>query len=166
MPSAMGAAPEFADLLKVLVLHEVDFILVGGVAAILQGAPVSTFDLDIVPRRTDENLDRLLAALQEVGAPSSDPAGRHLVPDADKVRTLRTQRLLTDDGPLDVMESIGQRLTYEDLVGQTHVYEVNGLALRVLDLATIILSKEQANRDKNRATLPILRRTLRLRGGG
>jgi hypothetical protein len=45
----MDAAPDFPDILRALTLHEVEFILVGGVAAILQGAPVATFDLDIVP---------------------------------------------------------------------------------------------------------------------
>lgn len=62
------------------------------------------------------------------------------------------------------METIGKGLTYEDLIEKTSAYEVDALPIRVLDLATIILSKEQANRDKDRATLPILRRTLRLKG--
>jgi hypothetical protein len=136
----MDTAPDFADLLKALVL--------------------------LVPRRSDDNLERLLAALREIRAWYNDPAGRRIVPDAEKIRTLRIQRLLTDAGPLDVVASIGQGLTYEDLVGKTQVYEVGELPVRVLDLATIILSKEQANRDKDRATLPILRRTLRLRGEG
>jgi hypothetical protein len=38
-----------------LVAHDVEFIVVGGVAAVLQGAPVVTFDLDILHRRTPEN---------------------------------------------------------------------------------------------------------------
>ncbi len=41
----MSAAPDFLEILRGLLRHEVDFILVGGVAAILEGAPVSTFDL-------------------------------------------------------------------------------------------------------------------------
>jgi hypothetical protein len=43
----MAVAPRFAGLLEVLARHRVEFILVGGVAAILEGAPVSTLDLDI-----------------------------------------------------------------------------------------------------------------------
>ncbi len=49
----------YLDQLRVLVGHEVEFIVVGGVAAILEGAPISTFDLDIVYRRSDENNARL-----------------------------------------------------------------------------------------------------------
>jgi hypothetical protein len=41
--------------LRVLLLHQVDFLVVGGVNALLLGAPVVTFDLDIVPDRSPEN---------------------------------------------------------------------------------------------------------------
>ena len=44
----MDSAPSFLEILKVLSRHEAEFILVGGMAAILEGAPVSTFDLDTV----------------------------------------------------------------------------------------------------------------------
>jgi len=43
-------------------------------------------------------------------------------------------------------------------------YEVAGLALRVLSLEAVIRSKEHADRDKDRAALPLLRKTLSLRG--
>ncbi len=59
--------------------------------------------------------------------------------------------------------SIGAGLRYADLVEDTRVSEVGGIRVRVLGLATIIRSKEQANRDKDRATLPILQRTLGLK---
>ena len=55
-------------LLRVLVRHEVEFVMVGGVAAVLNGAPVTTFDLDILHRRTPENVERLVAALVELDA--------------------------------------------------------------------------------------------------
>jgi hypothetical protein len=48
----MEAALRFLDILRVLSRHRVEFILVGGVAAILEGAPVSTFDLDIMVHST------------------------------------------------------------------------------------------------------------------
>lgn len=162
----MGSAPEFTEILKVLSRHEVEFILVGGLAAIVQGAPVFTFDLDIVILKTAENLPRLLAALQEIDARYLDPAGRHIVPDAEKLASFRMHQLVTSLGPLDVMETIGAGMSYADLVGDTRISEVAGVNVRVLGLETIILSKEQANREKDRATLHVLRRTLRLKQGG
>jgi predicted nucleotidyltransferase len=159
----MVAPLKFDEILKVLVDHGVEFILVGGVAAVLEGAPLSTLDVDVVFLRRAENLPPLLDALRALDARYVDPAGRHIVPDADKLATLRMHRLVTSLGALDVMETIGHGLTYADLIGDTQVMEVAGVNVRVLGLGTIILSKEQANRDKDRATLHILRRTLHMK---
>ena len=161
----MASVPEFIDILKVLSHHEVEFILVGGLAAVVQGAPVLTFDLDIVFLKDAENLPRLLAALQEIDARYVDPAGRHIVPDAEKLASFRMHQLVTSLGSLDAMEKIGAGMSYTDLVGNTQISEVAGVNVRVLDLETIILSKEQANREKDRATLHVLRRTLQMKQG-
>jgi predicted nucleotidyltransferase len=162
----MDSALKFAGILKALSGHGVEYILVGGIAAILEGAPISTFDLDIVFLKTDDNLKRLLDALHELEARYLDPAGRHLAPDATKMATLRMHQLVTSMGPMDAMATIGKGLSYADLVGDTKISEIGGFEVRVLGLTSIILSKEQANRDKDRATLPILRRTLQLKKDG
>jgi hypothetical protein len=159
----MDAEPRFFEIVEVLTRHGVEFILVGGVAAILEGAPVSTFDLDVVIRPTPEDRQRLLGALQELHARYLDPAGRHIVPDAGKLETLRIQRLVTDLGPLDVLKSIGAGRSYDDLIAETLFHDVGSISVRTLNLATIIRSKEEANRDKDRAVLPILYRTLQLK---
>ena len=62
----MGSAPDFIQILKVLSRHKVEYILVGGLAAIVQGAPVFTFDLDIVFLKTAENLPRLAEPIDAV----------------------------------------------------------------------------------------------------
>jgi hypothetical protein len=72
-------------------------------------------------------------------------------------------RLLTRAGPLDVLAAIGEAMTYGDLAGRTHEQKVGDLHVRCLDLDAVIESKEQANRDKDHAALPILRRTLELK---
>jgi predicted nucleotidyltransferase len=159
----MAATLKFGDILQVLSRNGVDFILVGGIAAILEGAPVSTFDLDVVIRRTIENHQKVLDALRELNAHYLDPAGRHIIPDAGKLDTMRLHRLLTDFGPLDVLESIGDGLTYGDLVDHTRSYKVAGFQVLTLNLETIILSKEQAHREKDMMVLPILYRTLKLK---
>jgi hypothetical protein len=153
----VDAALRFSGIIRVLVRHGVDFILVGGVAAILEGAPV------VVPREDDRK--RLLAALQELNARYLDPAGRHIVPDLAKIDSMRMNRLVTDLGHLDVLTSIGNGLSYSDLIGETETYEVDGSPIRALKLAMIIRSKEEANREKDRAVLPILKRTLLLKQG-
>ena len=161
-----ASATRFFRLLEVLVRNEVEFLIAGGVAGLLEGAPILTLDLDVVYRKTDENIQRLLRALEEIHARYRDPAGRLILPDADLLRRNRFNLLLTDLGLLDALGDLGAGFGYEDLIGRTHAYEVEGLRVRALDLQALIEAKERANRDKDRAVLPVLRRTLELRLGG
>lgn len=157
---AAKSANRYLEQLRVLVGCGVEFIVVGGVAAILEGAPISTFDLDIVFRRSDENNERLAAALRQVNARYRDPAGRHIVPDAEKLATVDVNLLDTDLGDLDALVRIRGDLGYQALLDRVVEYEVADLRLKVANLETVIESKEHANRDKDHATLPLLRRTL------
>jgi hypothetical protein len=154
---------KFLGLLRALLRHGVDFLVVGGVAAQLEGAPILTFDLDVLYDKKPENLEHLLAVLKELKAHYRDPAGRHIEPDMDKLRTFRMHLLLTELGALDVLSAIGSGLTYQDLVDRTVVYELEEMRVRVLELAAVIETKEQANRDKDRAVLPVLKQTLTMK---
>ena len=51
---------DFRQILRTLTEHHVKFIVVGGVSAVLQGVPFSTFDLDVVHARDPQNVERLL----------------------------------------------------------------------------------------------------------
>lgn len=155
--------PKYLEQLRILVNHQVDFIVVGGVAAILEGAPIATLDLDVVYDRSTENLARLVAALATIHARYRDPAGRHITPTPERLAAFRLSLLLTDLGPLDVLATIGQGETFADLIGFCNTRQIEELSVRVLDLAKLIELKEHANRDKDRAVLPVLRRTLELR---
>lgn len=159
----MGAAPRFLEALTVLARHDVELIVVGGVAAVLGGAPISTLDLDVLYRTTEENLLRLAAALGELEAVYRDPAGRRIEPDPSRLAAGGHNLLDTRHGPLDVLGRIGAGRTYEDLLARSHEVEVAGARIRVLDLDAVIETKEQAGRAKDRATLDILRETLRLK---
>jgi hypothetical protein len=160
---AESKSVKFLGLLRVLVRHEIDFLVVGGVAAQLEGAPIVTLDLDILFDPAPDNLARLLEALRELKARYRDPAGRHIEPDAAKLETMRTHLFMTELGALDVLRAIGHGLTYQDLTSRTVTYELGELSIRVLGLAAVIESKEQANREKDRAALPVLRQTLALK---
>jgi hypothetical protein len=156
-------SPRFLGLLRTLLHHRVDFCVVGGVAAQLAGAPILTLDLDVLFDKAPENLDRLLAALRELNARYRDPAGRHIEPDVSKLDTMQIHLLLTDLGALDLLGTIGNGLTYQDLSPRTVFYQLGEARVRVLELAAVIETKEHANRDKDRATLPVLRQTLAMK---
>jgi hypothetical protein len=153
----------FLGLLRVLLRHGVDFFVVGGVAAQLEGAPILTLDLDVLYDKSPDNLDRLLAALRELKARYRDPAGRHLEPDREKLETLRMHLLLTELGALDLLGVIGKDLDFQDLTGRTISYELGESRVRVLELAAVIETKAQANREQDRAVLPVLRQTLAMK---
>ncbi|MCP4896358.1 MAG: hypothetical protein GY906_05230 [bacterium] len=158
----MVGAPKFVEILKVLARHDVEFIVVGGVAAVLAGAPISTFDLDIMHRKSEANHKKLLAALDELDATYRDMQKREIKPDLEKLSSFRLHRLNTASGPLDLLTEIDPDLTFDDLQHETTAYDLEELTIRSLKLETIIHSKEHAGRDKDTAMLPLLRRTLDL----
>ena len=151
---------DFRAILQTLSAHEVEFIIVGGVSAVLNGAPISTFDLDIVHSREPDNLSRLTKALTALDAYYRFHPDQEIRPDKPRLDSPDHQLLMTQHGPLDVLGSIGSDQDYGDLVDHSIRLEIgDGRAVRVLDLDMLIAIKEQLNTAKDRAVLPILRRT-------
>jgi len=149
----------YLPLLRVLVTHEVEFILVGGLAAVLQGAPIVTGDLDIVHRRTPENVAKLLASLSELEAVYRiDP--RRLEPTEAHLSGPGHALLSTKFCDLDVLGTIFADTGYEGLIDDALELELGDITIRVLDLERLIQSKEYTGRGKDLAVLPALRATL------
>jgi hypothetical protein len=138
MPSS---SPDFLALLRTLADHQVQFIVVGGVSAVLHGAPVTTFDLDVVHSRTPENVSRLLSALDDMDAYYRGRGEQRLRPSRDYLISSGHQLLMTRFGPLDIPGAIGADQDYEELLKHSVEYELGGLRLRVLDLETLIKVK-------------------------
>jgi hypothetical protein len=162
MPSP---SPDFLSLLEELAGRNVDFIVVGGVGAVLQGAPIATFDIDLVHSRAPENLDRLVPALVALDAYDREHADRRLRPSTQPLAGPGHHLLMTRAGPLDLLGAVTPGWTYEDLVGHTIQIEIApGLTVMVLDLRMLVRLKEELGREKDLAVLPVLRRTLEERG--
>ena len=152
---------EFASALRVLAERGVEFLVVGGVGAVLQAAPVTTFDLDIVHRIEPANIARLLAALEEMDAYYRAQPAKRLRPNESHLGSAGHQLLMTRFGPLDVLGAIGNGRRYEDLLPHSIELQAGaGLRVRVLDLGTLIAVKEELGQEKDLAALPVLRRAL------
>ena len=151
---------DFLAILRALAEHGVEFIIVGGVSAVLQGAPVSTFDIDLVHRRDPENIHRLLAALGELDAVFRGTGDGVLRPGPAHLSSSGHQLLMTRHGPLDLLGTIGTARGYQELLPHTMEIRIAEFTLRSLDLETIIEIKEELGHDKDRASIPLLRRTL------
>jgi len=152
---------DYVAILETLIRHGVDFIIVGGVCAVLHGAPLATFDLDIVHSREPDNLTRLSAALEELGALYRVPGRREMKPSPSHLASEGHQLLMTRFGPLDLLGTIGKGRDYDQLLQETVEMEVGpALKVRVSTLESLIKTKEETGQEKDRAALPVLRRVL------
>jgi hypothetical protein len=140
----------FADLLRVLSSAEVEFILVGGMAAVAHGSPRSTQDLDVVYRRATANLAKLVEALgQHHPYLRGAPPGLPFRFDVETLRAGLNFTLTTDLGWIDLLGEITGGGCYEDLVAHSIPVDVFGLRCLVLDLDALIRSKRAAGRPKD-----------------
>ncbi|MFO8073469.1 MAG: hypothetical protein R6V85_16515 [Polyangia bacterium] len=157
-----------ASLLEILVAlsqREVEYVLVGGMAAVLHGAPLTTQDIDVVHERSDENVERLLAFLERVNARyRGQPGGRILSPTADALRGGDHHNLTTDLGFLDLLGELEQGQGYRQLLPHTEVHRSGELAIAVVTLEKLVEIKVEAGRSKDRLILPILMKLLKRQG--
>jgi hypothetical protein len=145
------------ELLRVLVAHRVDFVLIGGVAARLHGSPSVTRDLDICFSRSDENLERLAGALRDLGARLRGVDGD--VPfqvDAASLRAGGNFTFTTRAGALDVLSWPAGVSGCEELAANAHPVDLGGFSVRVVDIDDLIRMKRAAGRPKDRVEVEIL----------
>ncbi|HEV7503502.1 MAG TPA: hypothetical protein VGS07_01180 [Thermoanaerobaculia bacterium] len=150
----------YEQLLRVLA-SGVDFIIIGGFAAILHGSSRLTEDLDVVYVRSTDNIKRLAEALAPLhpylrGAPSGLP----FLWDAETIRRGLNFTLVTDHGDLDLLGEIAGGGTYETLFPDSVVVEIFGVTCRILNLKSLIQTKRAAGRPKDFDALAQLEQML------
>ena len=143
-------------LLEALVQGGVEFVVVGGVAAVLHGAPVTTVDLDIVHRRTEDNVDRLLADLETLDAETRPTRIPPLRPTRDMLLGSGQLNLSTRLGPLDPLCVLHSGEDYEVLIESAVTVSDGALELRAIELETLIRVKTEAGRAKDKLAVPLL----------
>lgn len=140
-------------LLRALVDHEVEFCVIGALAAWLQGSPAATLDLDVMPQRGLDNAERLAEALNSLAA---RPRGADLPTELEGADFLgwKAQGFDTDAGPLDVVPHAAAIGGFEDIA--TVDLRLGEITVRVATLDAVIASKEELGRAKDKAALPAL----------
>lgn len=152
--------PDFIKILEILTNHNVKFFVTGGVSAVIQGAPITTFDLDIVHERSEKNLYNLFDALREMGAFYRTRTDIKIFPELSALGGAGHHLLMTKFGPLDVLGSIGNRREFKDFDSETEPIQLEAYSIKVHTLRSLIQVKEEIGAEKDKAVLPILRRTL------
>jgi predicted nucleotidyltransferase len=141
---------QFRELLQWLTQAGVEFIVVGGTAAFAHGASRVTLDLDVVYRRTKDNLERLASAVAPLGPyPRGAPPGLPFKWDRRTVGLGTNFTLQTDLGFIDLLGEITGGGRFEDLLPFAVRLDVYGISCLCLDLSKLIEVKRAAGRPKD-----------------
>lgn len=142
-----------AELVRALAAIKLEAVVVGTAAAVLQGAPLMTQDVDLLVRDTARNRRKIAALCQELAL---SPVALSDLADG---LTLVGGRV-----PVDVLFGhLPGRLRFEQVKARCLRLPVGDATALVASLADVVRSKEAAGRPKDRAQLPTLRETLRVR---
>jgi hypothetical protein len=148
------------EICAVLSEEGVEFVVLGGFAAIIHGSPLPTEDIHVIPSRSGANLERLATALTRLGAKirTGDEPIETRIDAAFILDMPHTLNLVTRFGDLDlVFKPAGTLKNYEQWLERARRAQLReGLVVAVADLDDIIASKSAANRPKDQRSLPYL----------
>ena len=141
---------DFKRIYEVLLGGGVEFVLIGGGAANLHGSPRNTLDVDVVYRRSHENMQRIADTLAPFkpylrGAPPGLPFKFDLA----TMRAGLNFTLTTELGDLDFLGEVAGGGTYEALLPFMETKEAFGLAVPCVNLEKLIALKRAAGRPKD-----------------
>jgi len=151
------------DMVTRLAQAQVEFVIVGGVSAVLQGAPITTRDLDICYRRTPANISRLVTALAPLQPrPRGLPSELTFFFDERSIQLGSNFTLEIGDESLDLLGEMSAIGGYEEIISQSEEKTVAGFNVKVLPLSLLIVTKQAAGRPKDLAVIPELQATLEM----
>jgi predicted nucleotidyltransferase len=151
-------------ILALLTTKGVDFVVIGGIAAVLHGSATHTYDLDICFATDAANLAALGSALLEMGATLRGVADDvPFRPDADTLRRIEVLTLSTPYGNFDVLARPTGAPRYETLRRNADRYDVGGFVVSVASLPDLIAMKSAAGRLKDLVAVEELEAIERLR---
>jgi hypothetical protein len=142
---------------RVLEAHDVDYIVIGGLAGTLLGSTSVTDDTDICYGRDDDNLERLAAALREMKARLRGV--QEEVPFLLEAKTLRAGQnftFATEYGSLDCLGKPAGVEGYEELIANVVWKNAHGLRVPVCSLQDLMVMKRAAGRPVDLRELEIL----------
>ena len=152
------------QILKRLQDGGLEFVLVGGMAAIVHGSGLVTRDVDIAAVLDDEGIRKIVDALKGLNPRWSQRPDKLIpVDDPEKFKGFRNLYITTDWGTLDVLGEVAGVGTFDDVKKHSAEIDVGGLRCRVLNIETLIASKLAVGREKDRLWVDHLRAIQRTR---
>jgi hypothetical protein len=151
---------DLVRLLETLARHEVDYVVIGGVATQVHGHRRTTMDLDLTPAPDPENIRRLSAALEELEARPSDPdleRGEGSPTDPDRLAVAPTvPPLSTLHGRIHILKEPKGSRSFERLRDAALVVELDGIEIAIASLDDLIRMKRAAGRPSDLADIAAL----------
>jgi predicted nucleotidyltransferase len=139
------------ELLRLLLDAGVEFVLIGGVAAIAHGSSTFTVDCDITAPFTEDNLARLLAVLAPHHPRYALAVPKRPVTESPAALAKnRNLYLLTDLGRLDILSEVPPVGTYADVASKALTLDIYGRSCRIIGLDDLLAVKRHLGRDKDR----------------
>ncbi len=141
---------EPGPMLDALDRNRADFVIIGGVAGLAHGSAYPTYDLDIAYARDPLNLERMAAALRDIGVTlRGAPEDLPFQVDAKTLEAGMNFTFVTEFGAFDILGHVEGVRSYEDLREKSETQEVGGLPVRVASLNHLIGMKRRADRTKD-----------------
>ena len=156
--------PWSVELLRRLSDGGVQYVIVGGVAAIVHGSARITEDLDVFAPLDHPNVVAIIKSLA-----GTRPRWRHrpdlpvITPDNPQLEGLKNLYLVCDLGQMDVLGEMPEAGTYAEVARRAVEVDFRGILCRVVDLDTLITVKRTVGREKDRRALPELELLRRLK---
>jgi hypothetical protein len=146
--------------LRLLAENDVDYLLVGGVGARIQGSATTTQDIDIMPEPSSLNLDRLAQALSNQETEKKEAGSTAYLPhdliDSMEFRTSDVSSYRTRFGVIDVLMELPGVGPFDAVRRNARRYQWEDVTISVASIDDIITSKETADRAKDRRALDAL----------
>lgn len=147
-----------SELMRRLMSSRVEFVLVGGFAAVAHGVTLVTRDVAICCRFNEENLMRIQSALADLHPVHRSRPDLALDLTAEQCRRLKNLYLKTDLGVVDCLSEVLGVGNYDKALKHSVEVELPGGRCRILDIETLIRAKEAMNRDHDRITVKHLQK--------
>ncbi len=149
------------NLLKILLEHNIEFVIIGGLAAILHGSSYVTQDLDICAPLSAEQIKKIrecLADYHPTHRMTSKPLSFLEFP--EKISNLKNIYLKTDLGLLDILGQVAGLGDFEKVAKNAVEIDLYGRKCKVISIKDLIVTKEIMGREKDRAILHELKAIL------
>ena len=154
----------YIRLFETLETEGVRYLVVGGLAMVLYGAPRFTADVDLMVDLSPQNLTRLKNALEKLGLEPSAPMKFEQFENPDvreswwRDRNMRALNFANPNAPAESVDIlIKNPMDFDGAFERKTVFEINGVEVYVISRQDLLKLKQLSGREKDLADIETLR---------